>query len=161
MRSLAAIKGPVRGLGVMGLLLAVAVAVTPATAAEVRFVVLGDLPYLDKKDGEDSQKSVLNNKIRNAIRTRNPAPSFVIHYGDFKDGGEACTDELFREHREEIKQLLFDRVFYTPGDNDWTDCDRGPAVDGKRWELDWLDFVRKEFFTGSDAIRVTLPHERQ
>ena len=161
MRSLAAIKGPVRGLGVMGLLLAAAVAVNPATAAEVRFVVLGDLPYPDGNVGENSQQSVVNNKIRDAIGTRDPAPSFVIHYGDFKGGSEPCSDKLFRERRSEIKALLAGRVFYTPGDNDWTDCDRGPAVDGKRWELDWLDFVRKEFFTGSDAIRVTLPHERQ
>jgi hypothetical protein len=36
-------------------------------------------------------------------------------------------------------------VFYTPGDNDWTDCDR-PATGQPASELERLDFLRQLFF---------------
>ena len=89
----------------------------PAFAAEpVRFVVVGDLPYTA------GQARILETEIRPAIQ-RGQFP-FVIHLGDFKSGGIDCTDDGLAAAREQIMSLIPDRVFYTPGDNDWTDCDR-------------------------------------
>ncbi len=52
---------------------------------------------------------------------------------------------MFIERRNDIHALLPGRVFFTPGDNDWTDCDRNflrPPVS----ELEKLDLVRRLFF---------------
>ncbi len=101
------------------------------------FIALGDTPY------STTENERIKNVISKAIKDANPP--FVVHYGDFKGGGEACTEELLTERRDDIYGLLPGRVFYTPGDNEWTDCDRAclkPAVS----ELGKLDFLRHLFF---------------
>lgn len=101
------------------------------------FIALGDTPYSEKENER------IKTDISKAIKEANPP--FVVHYGDFKSGGEACTEELLTERRNVIYGLLPGRVFYTPGDNEWTDCDRAflkPAVS----ELGKLDFLRHLFF---------------
>jgi len=102
----------------------------------VKIVVLGDMPY-----GKDQVRSLefIGSKIRKA------GFPFVIHYGDFKGGGAKCDDSLLTKRRDVLANLVKGGLFYTPGDNDWTDCDRPQA--GGYDELKRLDKIRSLFFS--------------
>ena len=125
---------------IFALALVFLVAVIPAgNGAEpaLKFVAIGDTPY------SETEKERLKGEITRAISAA--GVPFVVHYGDFEGGGEACTKPSFEQHRDDIYALLPGRVFFTPGDNDWTDCDREflkPSVS----ELAALDWVRRLFF---------------
>ncbi len=83
----------------------------------VRFIVFGDQPY-------SVSESVALGKLGNEIRMGENQPPFAINYGDTKAGAEACTLEVLVENQRLINGLIDGPVFLTPGDNDWTDCDR-------------------------------------
>lgn len=106
-----------------------------ARAESVTFVVLGDMPY--NKNEVDRLHD-----IRKEIRDSNVP--FVAHYGDVKAGRKPCDTATLLERRAMIYGLLAGAVFYTPGDNDWTDCDREEA--GGYNELERLDTLRSIFF---------------
>lgn len=108
--------------------------VSPARSTD--FIVLGDMPY-----GRDQVGSLryIGKKIRDG------GYPFVVHYGDLKAGDESCSDALLTERRDVLYGLLEGRVFYTPGDNDWTDCDR--AETGGFDELERLARLREMFFS--------------
>ena len=110
---------------------------TASSAAPVEFVALGDLPYSGEEWDTFAQR------IAPAIRRE--SPPFVIFYGDMKAGGSDCDSADFRKRRNLIYGLKPGAVFYTPGDNDWTDCDRSET--GDRDELNWLGKLRDIFFT--------------
>lgn len=106
----------------------------------VSFVAIGDMPYSDQ---ENAMLSSPEGSIYRAIRKI--APPVLVHLGDLKGGGEACTDELLISRRDQMAALNPGRVVYTPGDNDWTDCDYDdltPRFD----ELERKDFLLKIFF---------------
>lgn len=114
-----------------------------AAADEFSFLVISDMPYTD------GQNETLTETIIPAMH-RSALP-FVIHLGDFKGGGIACTDELMKERRDQIYSMHPDRVFYTPGDNDWTDCDRD--VPGGRFsELERLTLLRELFYKNPPVL---------
>jgi hypothetical protein len=105
----------------------------PAVAAdELSFMVFGDAPY-----GQD-QIEALETTVAPVIREA-PFP-FLIHLGDLKGGGEPCTDILVEERYKQLMALHPGRVFYTPGDNEWTDCDRTFLAErfSEVWRLDFL-----------------------
>ena len=112
---------------------------SPALGGEagLSFIAIGDTPY---SEGEAQR---LKDEIPRAIARANPP--FVVHYGDFKAGRLTCTDALFVESRDAILGLLPGRVFFTPGDNDWTDCDRA-HIETPISELNRLDLLRRLFF---------------
>lgn len=103
----------------------------------MRFIAIGDTPY------SAEEKERFNGEIAEAIKAA--APPFVVHYGDLKGGGESCTEELLTERRDAVYGLLPGRVFYTPGDNEWTDCDRS-FLEAPVAELTSLDLLRRLFF---------------
>ena len=114
---------------------------TPSTQSEpVQFVVIGDMPY------SQQEAKILRTDIKDAIAAANVP--FVIHYGDFKAGNESCTDEVFKQAQTEMERL-HSTVIFTPGDNDWTDCDRSGLLQPKS-ELERLDTLRQQFFTPSN-----------
>ena len=125
-------------------------AALPANAQDdQRFLFIGDLPYSDK------QNDRLMNVIAPAIR--NGGFPFLVHYGDFKGGGVPCSEAAIRNAYQQITGLLTDGsrtssphpVFYTPGDNEWTDCDRrfSNNTEGEsESELGQLDLLRRIFF---------------
>ncbi len=80
------------------------------------FIALGDTPY------SPEENTRIKDTLSQAIKDANPP--FVVHYGDLKSGEEACTEELLTERRNDVYGLLPGRVFYTHGDNEWTDCER-------------------------------------
>lgn len=114
-----------------------AILISAAAATAADFVVLGDMPY-----GEDQVQSL--KQIGKKIGKATPDIDFVIHYGDLKSGGTPCTNGLMRAHLDAVFDLLPGRVFYTPGDNDWTDCDR---PDGELDELERLAWLRQQAFS--------------
>lgn len=98
----------------------------------------GDLPY------DNVQASVgLPNLIEDMNRHK---LKFTAHDGDLKAGGApfTCADSLYQRSMEFFNALRAP-VIFTPGDNDWTDCDR-PA-NGAFNSRERLDREREIFFS--------------
>jgi hypothetical protein len=94
----------------------------------------GDLPY------NDAQKTV---GVPNLITDMNSQRlAFTVHDGDLKAGSGPCPDSLYTDAKARFNTLEAPAIF-TPGDNDWTDCDRNPGVSS----AERLDFERKVFFS--------------
>ena len=102
------------------------------------FIATGDTPYLPKEE------VLIKAKILGAIKEYNPP--FVAFYGDLKSGGESCTDELIKARHDLVMGMLPGKVFYTPGDNEWTDCDRA-FLKQPFSELERLNHLREVFFS--------------
>lgn len=49
--------------------------------------------------------------------------AFTVHDGDLKAGSSECTDAVYTKALDYFNALKAPAMF-TPGDNDWTDCDR-------------------------------------
>jgi hypothetical protein len=114
-------------------------------ARPVQFVVYGDMPYgVTMPDGR-SDTQVLTDDIAPAIRHREDIP-FVIHVGDLGRPEDVCTDAQLESFKTFWAAAFRQPVFYTPGDNDWTDCDR-PQVPVPTSELARLAAVRRMFFS--------------
>jgi hypothetical protein len=103
----------------------------------------GDLPY------SDLQAQV---GVPNLIADMNRHDlAFTVHDGDFKSGSGSptsltpttCSDALYAQALGYFNSLRAPAML-TPGDNDWTDCDR-PA-NGAFSSLERLDHERKVFF---------------
>jgi len=98
-------------------------------------VAFGDMPYTLPADYQ---------RFENLIKAvNNENQIFNVHVGDIKSSKTLCSEELFNKiynYFEEFKKPLI----YTPGDNEWTDCDR-PAAGGYEPE-ERLDVIRKMFF---------------
>jgi hypothetical protein len=97
----------------------------------------GDLPY------SQLQASV---GVPNLIADMNAQRlTFTVHDGDLKAGsGTPCDDNLYFQALAYFDALDAPAMF-TPGDNDWTDCDR-PANGGFN-SLERLDRQRAIFFS--------------
>jgi hypothetical protein len=103
----------------------------------------GDVPY----SAEQAEHGVPN-----LIADMNSQGlAFTVHDGDLKAGNGAtanppsvpCDDALYQGGLAYLNQLKAPAMF-TPGDNDWTDCDR-PANGGFN-SLERLDHERQVFF---------------
>jgi len=116
------------------------------------FIAIGDTPY------SAEEEKTIKEEISLAIKEANPP--FVVHYGDFKGGGESCSKKLFRKRRKLIHDLLPDRVFYTPGDNEWTDCDRS-FLEVAVSELEMLNLIRQMFFRKPKNLPAEWAYTRQ
>jgi len=104
----------------------------------------GDLPYSD-------QQALVG--VPNLIADMNAQRlAFTVHDGDLKAGngtpGSAtptiCSDDLYRQALR-FFNALESPAMLTPGDNDWTDCDR-PSNGGFN-SLERLDHERQVFFS--------------
>jgi hypothetical protein len=95
----------------------------------------GDVPY-----SAAQRESGVPNLIRDLNRNR---LAFTVHDGDIKAGGERCDNPIYTQ-AEEYFNSLWAPAMYTPGDNEWTDCDRpsnGPYVSSER-----LGYIRSTMF---------------
>lgn len=97
----------------------------------------GDLPYSEQQAREGVPRLIAD---MNAHRL-----AFSAHNGDLKAGsGSPCDDALYERSR-----VMFDTLdaaaMFTPGDNDWTDCDR-PSNGGYN-SRERMDMQRKIFFS--------------
>ncbi|MFC2952844.1 metallophosphoesterase family protein [Marinicaulis aureus] len=113
---------------------------TAPSAEPFSFAVIGDIPY------NDDDRDVFDNKIVPAIQQG--GYPFVIHVGDYKSGGAPCTAQEDDTQNALIEKLAPIPVFYTPGDNEWTDCDRfvDPATGKPQSELQRLARLKELFF---------------
>ena len=94
----------------------------------------GDLPY------SDVQATV---GVPNLIADMNRQElAFTAHDGDLKSGSSECKDSVYTQALAYLNSLRAPAVF-TPGDNDWTDCDRTAGYSS----LAQLDKERKLFFS--------------
>jgi len=131
----------------------------PAPAASPYTIALwGDLPY------SDLQASV---GVPNLIADINASDIvFSVHDGDLKAGSgiqgsstpSDCSDALYAQALGYLNSLKKPAMF-TPGDNDWTDCDR-PANGGYN-SLERLDYERQLFFStptsmGQEKLQVEV-----
>ena len=94
----------------------------------------GDLPYSDQQ---------ANVGVPNLIADMNSQKLiFTVHDGDLKAGSTECTDAVYLRAIGYFNSLKGAAMF-TPGDNDWTDCDRTAGYNS----LAQLDKERKLFFS--------------
>ena len=130
-----------------GSLLCAAAIALPAHADDERdgysIGLWGDLPYSDAQVPG----------VWNLIGDMNAQPlAFSVHDGDLKAGSgtpgsttpTTCSNELYQQAIDFLNALKAPAMF-TPGDNDWTDCDR-PANGGYN-SLERLQYERTVFFS--------------
>ena len=111
----------------------------------------GDLPY------SAAQEALIPNVIADM---NNQELAFTVHDGDLKQGsGSPCDDALYQRALGWFNSL--DRpAMFTPGDNDWTDCDR--TSNGGYDSRERLDHERQVFFSTNQSLgRHTLTQEVQ
>jgi hypothetical protein len=121
----------------------------PVGASAFHFVVFGDMPYNPPADFD---------RLENLIAQINQdKPVFSIHVGDVKSGVLNCSTDYFLVIRRYFNS--FDGpLIYTPGDNDWSDCNRFLA--GGYNTRERLGELRRIFFgeplsMGRNPIRLT------
>ncbi|MGK7892604.1 MAG: hypothetical protein AB4372_02860 [Xenococcus sp. (in: cyanobacteria)] len=143
-------------LSLMSLAFVLIFLVLPANAdseSNFSFIAIGDTPY------SSTENELIKSTITPAIQQANPP--FLVHYGDLKGGGETCSEALLKERRDDIYNFLpSGPIFYTPGDNEWVDCDRTqlkPPVS----ELSMLDLVRRTFFSEPIDLPASWNYARQ
>jgi hypothetical protein len=112
----------------------------------------GDLPYSNVQSTDGLPNLIADMNSQNL--------AFTAHDGDLKAGsGSPCNDALYQSALDRFNSLDAPAVF-TPGDNDWTDCDR--ASNGSFNSLERLDHERALFFgTPFTLGRKTLRQEVQ
>ena len=118
------------------------------------FIVVGDTPY----DGEDEAMLAEALPLIKAS-----LPPFVVHLGDYKGGSAPCTDDHDQAFARFVEDLKPVPVFYTPGDNEWTDCDRNTDEETGRLysDLDRLEKIRGLFFSKPPETPDAMQYRRQ
>jgi hypothetical protein len=104
----------------------------------------GDLPYSDIQATTGVPNLIADMNAQNL--------AFTVHDGDLKAGNSiansvtptTCSDALYTQSLGYFNALKAPAIF-TPGDNDWTDCDR-PSNGGFN-SRERLDFQRGVFFS--------------
>ncbi len=122
------------------------------TPPPLQFITIGDTPYSAEEEKH------LKQEVAGAIKAA--APPFIVHHGDLQGGAESCSEDLLKERRDFFYGLLPDRVFYTPGDNEWTDCDRS-FLNAPVSELKSLDLLRRVFFSEPPNLPASWQYARQ
>jgi hypothetical protein len=108
----------------------------------------GDLPY------SAEQAAVIPNVIAD-MNAQDLA--FTAHDGDLRQGSgsPSCSDVTVYTRATAYFASLFAPAIFTPGDNDWTDCDRKSlGVEGLN-SLQTLDKERSLFFSTSYTLGQT------
>lgn len=117
-----------------------------AGEAPYAFALIGDVPYGVPVGGYYQPFVDLTDEVNNDARIK-----WVLHAGDIKSGGSACSDAMFEDRLERFNS--FDRpVILTPGDNEWTDCHRVTA--GEYQPLKRLAKLRKVFYPVPGTVTI-------
>lgn len=129
------------------------------SSAEVIFAAYGDMPYMVKLSDGRTDEQVLYQDIAPKIRERADIP-FVIHVGDLGRPDIACTDSWLEKTKSFWRNALIKPVFFTPGDNDWTDCD-SEKLAARTSELGRLEAIRRIFFSQPENLSSEWRYEQQ
>src|SRR5262249_45471185 len=116
----------------------------------------GDLPYTSAANNDQ-----VTTGVPNLIADMNRQTlAFTVHDGDLKAGSfRPCDDQLYIDSLAYLNALKAPAMF-TPGDNDWTDCDR--PSNGGFSSLERLSHERQVFFnTNFSAGQSKLRQEVQ
>lgn len=98
----------------------------------------GDLPY------SAAQEAALPNLFADMNQAQ---LAFTVNDGDLKAGSGPCPDSLYQKAKGWLNSLEGAAMF-TPGDNDWTDCDRNAGVSS----LERLNYERSLFFSTNQSL---------
>jgi hypothetical protein len=111
----------------------------------------GDVPYSDVQS---------TTGVPNLIADMNrQGLAFSVHNGDIKSGSSRCDDPVYAQAEAYFNSLRSPAI-YTPGDNEWTDCDR-PAA-GSYSSGERLDHIRATLFDDPQSFgqrRIALEHQ--
>ena len=108
----------------------------------------GDLPY--SNGNSDTAYVQKTTGVPNLIADMNGQHlAFSAHDGDLKDGSSRCSDDKYHDFKASLNTLEAPAI-YTPGDNEWTDCDRASA--GPYDANERLAFERKVLFDTSRSL---------
>jgi len=137
------VKRLLLALAVMAAALVVAVLAAPSSGrahddddGPYAIGLWGDVPY------SDAQQTVgVPNLITDMNRSR---LAFSAHVGDLKQGSGSLCDDALYVRSEGYFNALRAPAMYTPGDNEWTDCDR--AANGGYNSLERLTHIRNTMF---------------
>ena len=119
-------------------------AATPPPSADsvfepFEFVALGDMPYGPDPIAGPAYRELIN-------RVNSLAPPFTLHVGDFKSGAASCDDAEYALQQRNFQRFA-QALVYTPGDNDWLDCQRRGDD-----PLERLAALRQRFFAASRSL---------
>jgi hypothetical protein len=95
----------------------------------------GDVPY-----SEAQTSAGVPNLIADMNREK---LAFSVHDGDIKSGSSRCDNPVYAQF-EAFLDALEAAAVYTPGDNEWTDCDR--ANNGSYSSAERLAYIRANLF---------------
>ena len=104
------------------------------------FMAIGDVPYHLPED--------FGRYDRMITQINNENPTFTLHVGDIKSGSVPCTDEYYEKIKNYF-QKFENGLIYTPGDNEWTDCNRESC--GSYEPEERLDKLRQLFFSANKS----------
>ncbi len=105
------------------------------SSAPINVAIFGDLPY------GASQIADYPNFL--ASVNADPSLTVAVHLGDIKNGGSRCDTAYFQFVLDGLNTLNAS-VFYTPGDNEWTDCHR--ASNGAYDPMERLSVLRRMYY---------------
>lgn len=109
-------------------------AIAQKTYEPTYFYAFGDMPY------DEASIPRYNRLVKNINETD---PDFTIHVGDTKSGSTLCSNEFYQKTLDHFNG--FNKpLIYTPGDNEWTDCDREAC--GEYDPVERLDVLRRTMF---------------
>jgi len=130
----------------VGLVLLTLMASVQAQESRFRFLATGDLPYAKTQDV--AYRHLLRQSEKEDF-------AFLMHVGDFKAQGVACSDEEFLKIRD-LFRAYPKPVVYTPGDNEWTDC-HGVNAD----PIERLKKIRSMFYNDPATLRLKKLNVKQ
>ena len=90
------------------------------------FAVIGDTPY-----GQNDADHVQFDATVPFLATINADPdvSRVVHVGDIHSGSQTCTEKYDLDIAAKWQSVV-DPLVYTPGDNEWADCNKNKQNGG-------------------------------
>jgi hypothetical protein len=121
------------------------------TPQNFTFGLIGDMAYAPAREP----------LFENVLAEMNAAPlAFSVHVGDLSSPRYGC-DDAFRARRLAQFRAMAHPLIYTPGDNDWTDCNPKQNI-ANGDPLERLADLRQNFFNGNTTLgKRTFPVTRQ
>ena len=113
----------------------------PPTGEAFQIGLVGDTGY------REEQYSIFDR----VVQQMNSFPlAFAVHDGDFKDPlRQSCNDALYAQVKASFNKSAAPFV-YTPGDNEWMDCDK--IVNSPMDRLERLNKLREVFFAQDQSL---------
>jgi hypothetical protein len=105
------------------------------TKATATLALFGDWPYGNIIDTAPGFIAQVNS---------DPDVELAVHVGDIHSGSQACSDTYNHEIYDYFQQFS-DPLVYTPGDNEWTDCQKTKEL-SSGYPIDELNKLRALFF---------------